>query len=445
MSNIYVKSLEVKDIGGIEKFSCDLGHVSVISGANGLGKTSLLSALNNIFEGGHDCDLRRNVDLDGDGILETPCESGEIRITLSDGTTITKTITAKESKLLVKSADGGKIGAAKTFLESLTPPKSFNPIDFLNADAKDRAAFLLKTLPLNFTDKEVNEALGIPKTVGPVTLEKLNQLYDGIYDERKDLNVTVRDMEGVIASMEKSLPSQEGKDWGAERDRIQKEISEVESNIKTVAAEIALEAEKALNEKRVEIDKKIADLKAELSAFVQTVEQTAAATLAEETRDMQAHKVHLSEELGAAKANADREQQAAGVRQAINDQRKALEGHVAKELRLTKSLKALLDLKHKKLKELPIEGLDLKSDSKGRPVIMIGGVPLDKLNRQQALFVAIQAVQLAAGRLPLILLEAAEIDDAHLAELAGAIKDAGLQLVVARWKNNAPLQVETAA
>ena len=113
-------------------------------------------------------------------------------------------------------------------------------------------------------------------------------------------------------------------------------------------------------------------------------------------------------------------------------------------MRLTKVLKALDELKHTKLKELPIEGLDLKMDKKGNPIILIGETPLDKLNRQAQLFMAIQAVSMASGRLPLILCEAAEIDDKNLADLTGATAEAGMQLILARWMNDAPLRVMTA-
>jgi dihydroorotate dehydrogenase len=74
-------------------------------------------------------------------------------------------------------------------------------------------------------------------------------------------------------------------------------------------------------------------------------------------------------------------------------------------------------------------------------VILIDGIPLDKLNRQQQLYVAIQAVTLAAGRMPLVICEAAELDDEHLREVAEACEAGGIQLVVARWTNKDPLRV----
>jgi hypothetical protein len=142
-----------------------------------------------------------------------------------------------------------------------------------------------------------------------------------------------------------------------------------------------------------------------------------------------------------ARTKADQQQQATGIRKAIDERAEALKGFALREIRFDQALKTIDALKHKKLKELPIAGLDLKADSRGRPVILIDGIPLDKLNRQQQLYVAIQAVTLAAGRMPLVICEAAELDDEHLREVAEACEAGGIQLVVARWTNKDPLRV----
>lgn len=427
---VYLSSIRVSDLRGVRSFEAKLGLISIIVGENGAGKTTLLSAIANVLEGGHDPDSIRN------GATEA-----KIEVELSNGATAVKTVKPTESDLIVKNSEGGIVRAPATYLKAFASGLSFNPVAFLNSDPKERAAFLLKTLPLTFEAAEVNAALGVPIISGTVTLQRLNEMRDGRYEERKALNVQARDLEGTIAEMRKTLPDDDATNWGAERDRLAAEVASIDGFIKTAAAEIELEAERARSQKREEIDAKISALCAELAEYLSQVDRGAAASIAESTAALKDTHARLSLDLGEARAKADRQQQSVGVRRAIDERTEALKGYTLKEIRLTQTLKAIDELKHQKLRELPIEGLDLKADNRGRPVILIGGVPLDKLNRQQQLYVAIQAVSLAAGKMPMMLCEVAELDNAHLEEISQAAADAGIQLVLARWMDNSPLRV----
>ncbi len=431
---VYITRIDIQNIGGLEEFHAELGAVNLVIGENGTGKSSILNALEIVLGGGSDPDLIHNGH-----------DHGEVMLTLSDGTTVLKSMERDGSAdLKIRTKDGGAVKAPATYLKTLAAGLGFDPIGFLASDPKERAAFLLQNLPLTFPADEVNVALGVPVVTAPVSLQKLNELRQGKYDARTELNRKARDLEGTIKDMERALPSDPGKDWGTERDRLSAKLSGIVSEIATVASQIELEAEQEKTRKRGEIREKIDALNVELSDHLAAVEKAAASSLAEATAALEAERAALSEELGTAKARADQEQQAVGIRNAIAERKKALEGHISEEMRLSKAIERLDKLKHAKLKELPIDGLDLKVDSKGRPVILIDSIPLDKLNRQQQLYVAIQAVSLAAGKLPLILCEAAELDSAHVAELTEAAKGAGLQLVLARWKDNAPLEVQAA-
>lgn len=426
---LYITALDIRDVGGIQRFRARVGKTAIVVGANGQGKTSLLSAVQSVLEGGHDADL-----------LRLGCERGEVCLTLSNGSQILKVITPKESTLDVRTKDGGIVKAPATYVKSIVPSISFDPIGFLNADPKERAAFLLKTLPLTFTDAEVNGVLEVPAVTGPVPLQRLNELRDGRYQERADVNRQIRDLEGTVADMEKSLPPGNDTNWSDERDRLEKSVAEVGNKISTITAEIALEAEQTKSKKQAEIQKSINALQEALSNYTALVDKTAAETLAEQTRELEAERASLTGYLGEAKVKSEEQQRSAGVREVIEKRRGSIKGFSEKSDRLSAVIKSLDDLKVRKLKELPIQGLDLTVE-KGKPIIRIDGIALDQLNRQQQLFIAIRAVSLAAGRLPLILCEVAELDDEHLKELTSATEEAGIQLIVARWANGQELKV----
>lgn len=428
--SLYITGLEVRNIGGIEHIQAHLGSTAIVVGQNGAGKSSLLNAIQSVFDGGHDASL-----------LRQGCERGEVRLDLSNGSAILKVITPKESTLEVRTSDGGVVKGPATYVKSIVPSISFDPIGFLNADPKSRAAFLLETLPLTFTDKEVNAVLDVPSVTGQVPLQRLNEIREGKYAERTEVNRRIRDQEGTVRDLEKSLPAKtDGPSWSQVAEELSTQLSQVDQKIATVASEIALEAEQEKSKKRAEITKQINELQEALNSFVALVDKTAATTLAEQTRELEAERAALASKHGEAKAKAEQDQRADGVRAAIATQREGIKGSTEKADRLSRVIEALDELKVRKLRELPIQGLDLTVE-KGKPIIKIDGIPLDRLNRQQQLFIAIRAVSLAAGRLPLILCEVAELDDEHLKELTSATEEAGIQLMVARWRNGAPLNI----
>jgi len=440
---IYITSLEVWNFGGLEHFKCQLGQTAVISGANGEGKTSLLRALDSVLSGGHDPELIHN--------YGTPQSAEKAIVTLkfSNGASAQKTITPTESVLEVRSPDGGLVRAPATYLKDLCPASSFDPIGFLDSDPKERAAFLLKHLPLRFDVDQVYcilEMVFAPNQ-SQIDLAKFNELRDAKYEERRALNVQVRDLEGTIKDMTRSLPPDdpEGSSWATQRDACQREIGELDHRIVEITREISAEEREAVERRRREIFDAKAALDHELAQFTSALNLAAVDSIGDRTRDYADRKATLSLKLGEAREKADAIQRAAGVRQAIEEREKSLKGHILREMKMTSQLEALDALKNQKLRELPIPGLDIKADSRNRPTILIDGVPLDKLNRQRQLYTAIQCVSKASGRLPLILCEVAELDDDSMLELTDAARAAGLQMVVARWKTAAPLTVEVAS
>lgn len=433
---IHITRVTVTNFGGIGYFEAKLAQVAMIQGANGAGKTSILDAIRSVFEGGSDpSQIRRGADY------------AEIEIELSTGHIAKKTIRPNKYELVVNSPDGGVIKAGKTWLDSLAPALSFDPIGFLNAEPKKRADWLLSKMPLVFAPEEVAEACKQPGIVrGTVGLEKINELRTGKYDERTTVNRRAEELAGAIQTMRRSLPPEADTpiDWGKQRDELAARYSEIRGEIEAATAKITLVAESEKVGKREEINQKIAELKTELASYIAEVDTEAAKVLAAATAELTNEQAAIAEQLGTAKANADAAMRAKGQLEAIEQSKSIQKGHITEAMRLTDAIERLDALKHKKLKEVPIPGFDMTFD-KNKPVITIDGIPLDRLNRQQQLVVAMQAVTQASGKLPLVLCECAEMDDRHMAELAEGMKDAGFQLIVARWDNDGPLSVKAAA
>jgi energy-coupling factor transporter ATP-binding protein EcfA2 len=431
---IYITRVTINNFGGITHFEAKLGQVALISGRNGSGKSSVLDALRTIFDGGSDPSQIRH-----------GCEWADIEIEFSTGHKAIKSIWPTRYELVVSSPEGGIIRAGKTWLDSLTPALSFDPIGFLNAEPKKRADWLLSKMPLVFTAEEVEAATKQPGIVrGTCGLEKINEIRTGRYEQRTTVNRRSEELTGAIQTMRRALPIEEvSVDWSALRDQLATRHSEISGEIEAAALKVDAEAQKEKTGKRQEITAKIAELQAELAAYLAEVDTEAAKVIANATRELEAERATVSEELGQARANADAAMRVKGQLQAIDESSQIQKGYVMEAFNLTTQIEALDALKHQKLKEVPIAGFDMKFEGR-KPVITIEGVPLDRLNRQQQLYVAMQAVTQASGKLPLVLCECAELDDAHMDELAGAMKEQGLQLIVARWDNDGPLAVKAA-
>jgi len=452
----WLKSIEVTNLGGLVKEYKEFAEGgSLVIGEHGSGKTSLLRALSIFFEGGCDVDLIRKGE-----------PSGEAVITWSDGCRARKRLfrsIGKEGKPGFETEAWGPEGEVKkapsTWLTERVPKTSFDPFAFLRAEPRERANVLLEHLPLSFTPQEVNAALDAQVGELPnvdffphvsdkeISLERLNEIRGTRYSERTNVSVQARDLDAVIGDLQKSLPpeSPDITDWTKERDRLQGELTATEKKITGIVESIKLEAEQERSRKRLEIQGKMDALKKELADHLDAVAKAEGESIQDRTMELQQQRSDLSVSLGTAKANADRHIESLGIQRAIAERRKSAEGLVRKEMRLTAVIKALDNLKHERLKQIDIEGFDLSKDSRGRPVVTINGVTLDQLNAQQQLFVAIQCIQFAAGSGRLIITEAADLNDEYMADLAAATKQAGYQLIAARWdKNGTPLTVKAA-
>lgn len=453
--SIHLKSISIRDLGGIPSFSTVLGAVNIVVGDHGTGKTTVLRCVQTVFEGGSDPSLVR-----------MGADDGEITITFTNGYTATKVQRRDGYELKVRTPEGGLAKRPAELMKEWAPSLSFDPLGFLGAPQKDQVAFLLRTLPLNFTAAEVNAAVDEPIAVHEMTLQGLNEVRAGVYDKRADVNRESASLQHTIEDFKRSLPKEEGKDWGAEVRRLQADVAAKDTAIATAKAELELEGANAIadaatklaekrtvNEARLRaLETQINTIKAEMAAddqgqveFRGHVNAKVQETLATETATLTTEKGALMEQLGTAQANADADTKASGIREAIATRSEALKGHVSREMRFTAQIKGIDTLKTTKLKALPVEGLDIDIDDKGKAVILINGIPLDRLNQQKKIFVAVQLVAKAASKMPLMLCEVAELNKQALADLTAATEAAGMQVILARWDEDGPLTVVTSA
>ncbi len=175
MSDLRVENIKITDIKAIANLEFKAGTVTVISGPNGVGKSSVLHSLATLFDGGHDPDLIRR-----------GAKKGEVVIGLSDGVTIKKSITLKGSIVKVTTENGGLVKSPQTYVKSLTHGMAFDPVAFVDATPKQRLGFLLDAMPITFTAEQLQETLG-GMPMRAFDLDEFNALLEALAEPYRSL------------------------------------------------------------------------------------------------------------------------------------------------------------------------------------------------------------------------------------------------------------------
>jgi DNA repair ATPase RecN len=427
MNNL--KTVEIKNIMGIGSLRFDAGAVTVISGGNGVGKTSILEAIRNVFHGGHDPAMIRH-----------GADKGTITLTLNDGTVIHKWISRRGYDHSAKTAKGALIRPTKKFIDELAAGFAFDPIAMMDAKPAERLQFLLDVMPIEFTAAELAEALGDRALVEPCNLKTMEDIHAGIKDERKALNRAVRDLEGSIKTISDGLPDiDDGKDWCGEAATLAATLSEQKAELAAGRADINTQKELMKSKRRAEVQVEIDALKDQLDTEEKQIDEQAEKVYEEAAAKLQTEIDSITADLATAQEKEKAIERAAGARELLDTQRKQQKAKFFEAEALSNKLKALDALKKSKLANLPIPGLDIRGGD-----IFIEDTPWDKKNTSDLWLTVIQIGALASGKLPLLICDHAEVlEGARWEEFLEAIGKSGLQVITARVTEGA-LRVESA-
>ena len=450
---VYITSIEINNLGGIRHFKGTFGQIAIIVGRNGAGKTTILEVIKNFFEGGGNPDL-----------VSDTADSGNSEIHFSNGYWAKKELRRDGFDLQVYNPGGGRIKQEATYLKELAPGISFDPVKFIDMDPRERSTFLLDTLALMFDHEEVNEAAGEKKFNKQVSLQELNGVRGQYYLDREEIGRDVTALKGTIKTLSDGILPDDGTNWAKERQAAQDSVTSIEGRIRTVQSDAAatatrnisaakLTAEREESEAKAETQRQIDALREALATKITGIqakrdgvlERIANERLEQVSRDAAGLYSELevaNQRLGEVRSKDEEYQRSIGARRIVEDKENELRGHITKTVRLTTAIENLDQLKYKKLKEVPIDGLDMVLDKFKRPVITIHGVPFDSLNSALQITLAINFVSYTSGALPLILCEVIDLDPDRMLDLINGAKEAGLQLVGARWKRRAPLGVQ---
>ena len=443
-----IASVEISNIKGIKSASFPLGSVTVIRGANGTGKTSIVDAISAVFAGGHDPDL-----------IRLGADKARVALTLDDGTVIAKTITHKNSTLDITTAQGLKVTKPAAWVAQLASGFQFDPIAFLEADSKKRTQFLLEAMPIKFTPAELKAITGT-EFARPVGLDEFAALRQGIYDKRRDANVAKREVDATLSTLRENLPEGDDQDWPGIVAAHRQKQADLRAELKSVTDIIASQARERKAALSAQYDSVVSQAKAACAEAIRqaeaardaainealavihresaAVDAEAQAAQAEQTAEINAELVTVSGELATAEERQRAQAKADGLRQQIKDFSKRAEGKLFESLQCDAQLKSLDELKVAKLSESGIPGVEIVDGE-----IRVDGIPLDSLNTQRQYVVAFQVATLKSGELGFLVCDRAEsLVGADWEAFKEAAAESGYQVLFARAEAGEPLALD---
>lgn len=431
-----VSKLILKNFCQFEAFELEFGKsLTRISGRNSAGKTTLISALKTILEGGTDASLVRT----GEKVAE------EILI-LDDGTKLRKRIPAEgDAKLEGEYSDQTPVPKVKSYLSKLVDAFGANPIKFLAAPKKERLDVLLEAMPIKVSPEELIGATAI-KRFGEYAnerdgLKSIALVRKEIFEARTKVNGEKETHQRTASSLRAALPKETPADATVQMETAMRELTEVqnyrEAQIKELDGanreqvdQLKAEAQEAIDFWKQDLAERIASRQQRLNEDLAKVRQKTdelRATIDEDTQPrMQAAQAEI------ARLNQLREEVGRGeqVRKMLAETESKLKEVEARSSAYTLALKRLDALKVEKVKAIDIDGVSITEDGE----IMVGDVPYDRVNTAEQVRVACQIAQkrLAGKDLPLLFMDGAEcLDDETMGMFEEYMREHGIQAVFA--------------
>jgi len=422
-----ITNISIENIRGIESLEIKPKALTVVSGANGQGKSSVLAAIQTVFEGGHDFSL-----------VKKGAKKGVVRMALDEGTVITRTITAKASTLEVVTKDGDVKKSPAAYVATLAKGFGLDPIRLLTAKPKERGAFLLETSNVSFQPAEILKATG-EQIDQALNIEGIDKYRKSIYERRTSLNVRKKEAQEAAYSLKSSLPEDMDRDWIGELTTVESELldrSNELSRLESEAKQQLAEAEAAI---RQEFQDKVRALEIERDDQLRTLLVDFQAQKESATQELSSEVAALTGRKSEAKAKADEQKRAKALSEQVEISIKRYQDLDRESEKLTKAIERLDELKAAKLAEDGIEGMEIVDGD-----IAVGGIPFDVLNTATRYQLAFQIAARGAGELPLMICDQAEVFDSQAwEEIKAAAAESGMQVIMARVEDT-ELKVEAA-
>jgi energy-coupling factor transporter ATP-binding protein EcfA2 len=452
-----VAKVRISNILGIDTLEILPGQFTVITGQNSSGKTSVLSAIRSVFDGGNDATL-----------LRKGAEHGEVVIVLDDGTEIREDIDAEDkAKYSIREpVYGSKMSEPRKVIARLFDPNQLNPVAFLAAKGKDRLNMLLEAIPMKVSPEEIKDAVGdVVTTPAPAghALQAIDGIRKWIFDTRTGCNRALKEKGATAEELQQTVPTaaEMAHNWEeaaaraesddkATRDARAKELAgvvadagkktaEAEKDASDILASLTSQESEEINEIRVKFANKRNEIQKarDLAKDGIRAQREAKNIAIEKTYAEQLEKLSAEAATAREKATAlTRNKAQLDLLGKMKLDVLRLDDEAAK---LTGAIERLDALKVKLCSKLPVKGLEVREGE-----IYLDGVAFERVNTANQIHFAIELAKLRAGKLKLVVVDGLErMDSSFFAEFEQAAKATDLQWIVTRVTDAKELGIRT--
>lgn len=394
-----ITKLTIKNFLKLKDIEMNPSKTNIIIGKNKQGKTSILKAIQAVFDGKVDQSFIREGENKAEIIVEL------------DDLNVKRTLTEKGNYLDISNKEGFKVPAPQKFLDGLLGTFSFNPIQFFELKPTERKKYLLNAIKITLTQDELAKYTG--EKLGGIDYEKhaLDVVEDArkyYYDKRTLANSEVTKKKKVLEDLKSKIP--EGFD--------PKNVSEEQiSKLREAIQKDEIETQRAGDhQKNISLlQKQETDIKSQIESL--NIKLT---EIQKEIVEALNVKFDFSDELtiSAAKESLvklESQREVVFTTKRADEVRSELDSSIKEAdkldliiIRLTKEVPQALIAKAK----LPVDGLTV-SDSD----ILINGISLDNLSSSEQLRFALEVVHHLNDKFKVICIDGIETLDKENFEL----------------------------
>lgn len=481
-----ITKLSISQMFGIDQLNAQLGDVVLIEGRNGSGKTSILAAVLQMIEGGHDpgvlrryCAACNATAPEGDkcacgGDIAT-AEKAKVEITLDNGCRFLYTCTEKTYKLEGWNKTGAAIKAPKTSLESMISMDQVSPGELLKIDASTKPGMrdlrdrLQRLIPLQFFTGDMpscantsadSEAIGVMERAlesvakeartSSLDLAGFDRAVSIVRETRTRINSQKSEKEKTVSALQGKV-DQSPEDVGLRLDAARQVLGDektrwakdlADTTAASAAAITAADAKMLQENMHVDawVEKRIGEIREEAArqkAEVRQRNDEAVAAIRAKTEEILAqgrpeHERKLAE-YSADVARLEQIQTAfiesEQTRRHRDEFQRDARDLARQSIRYDRAIELLEALRIEKLQNLPIPGLEVGAD-----FVRVDGIDWEKLNTAKRMLLCIRiCARLSTGEQKIIFLDHGEAFDSEtFEEVTAACKGAGFQLLLAR-------------
>jgi hypothetical protein len=420
-----ITKLTMRNLLGIDEYSIEPGAITIISGRNGKGKSSVLRALQNFVGGGSILSIR-NINAGDDEPSDMAME-----LTGDEGDFILK---KNKNGLDVKRRIGNSAAFEKIdttpqrFLDNLFDGRLSNPLEFCRVDDKTRVQLLLEALNLTYSRTELFDSMGLQYEDFPPVAQGMHPLYEiaehrkNIFERRTGINRDEKRMRSTADEIRREIPAEIPKCEDLEE--IENKIFQLNSNIIQKRGEIhnryeqaEMETNRQVHEEYAQIEFLFMEYKNELQKEMETkleerrefdrkriyeitkkaeeIRNSIKSNMEEDLLEivpMEEEKLFLKCNESAAHEKAKQSAAFTALKQQADKSERSADSLKGEADLLTVALQRLDAYKAAMVEHLPIDGLDI---TEGK--ITVYGVPWDQVNTARKYDIAMQIACLRFG------------------------------------------------